>query len=251
VCTLACENKYDLTTAYPYSPHVEFLNLKTDNDLKGFVKWWGPLTLSGKPGDPESSGDKRDYWNFQGELRALYDLTKAFRSQRKTALQNAILEFVAADDKVAVAIAAPVPGYVASSLSARFLPADLRECHPRDWVPHCDMAGLRRVAKWCIEDSSVTLRLAATWKPGPPKIGWKPDVETLQDAIRWMFWQDSAGGRQLMFCQDCQTAFLPESAHARKFCSQACAHRSAVRESWKRSRNKAMKRGKHAQAKKA
>src|SRR5207249_4776985 len=111
--------------------------------------------------------------------------------------------------------------------------------HPREWLPRCDIDRLRQVAAECIQGSlQVSSSLRATWKQGGPEIGWKPDVNTLQEAIRWMFWHDIAGRRPLTFCVECGTAFVPESAHARTFCSYACAHRVAVRQWRKKSKRR-------------
>jgi hypothetical protein len=49
-------------------------------------------------------------------------------------------------------------------------------------------------------------------------------------ALYWMVWQDVYRERQFQFCSECRKLFQPEWRHAKKFCSQECAHRKTQRE---------------------
>jgi hypothetical protein len=247
VCQLDWGREYDLTQAYRYRPHIDFLNLKTDDDLSGFVRLRGPLWLHPFSGEPEER--KQRYWNFHRALRARLRLIDAFKSRDKSPLVSAILESVAAEEKHLEFGQESYDGMGGVGFGASLLNLlhGQGDTPPEDWIPRAGLAQLRDVAAFCIGGAfSVGSRLNAAWHDGHPEIGWKPDVQSLEQAIEWMFWHDIAGSRPLTFCADkgCGKAFLPQSEHARKFCSFNCAHRSAVREWRHRQRESKRQRGK-------
>jgi CGNR zinc finger protein len=253
-CLLDSQRAYDMTMAYRYRPHVDFLNLKTDRDLAGFVRRWGPLWVPFNSPVSEVVHDKREYWAIQRQLKALLNLSGALNSKDAPALGAAILEYVNVHDKKESPAIKRKPrrwGFPALSLSlvhtlshkhdffANDTALERALKHPREWVPKIPLSELRSVAAQCIESSlAATSQLSVTWRNGRAEVGWKPDALNLQDALRWMLWHDLAGSRPLASCLGCGTAFLPDSEHARKFCSPECAHRVAVREWRKRERRK-------------
>ena len=79
-CSLGMET-YDLTESYRYSPHLDLLKCKLDEDLARFVEKWGPLYLTQaglKHG--VSVIPTEHYWTLRGWLRAVVYLIAAFSS---------------------------------------------------------------------------------------------------------------------------------------------------------------------------
>jgi hypothetical protein len=203
------------------------------------------VNRKGWVGEPEDR--KQRYWNSHRTVKARMNLIQAFKSRSEPALRDVILEFVAADDEESQLLNTGSAGVLAFTLSLLYLSRP--DVHPRLWIPRADFSVLRDVASGCIGAGfSVSSSLVAHWAHGHVEIGWKPNVETLAQAIEWMWWHDIAGRQPLTSCQGCGAVFLPQSAHIREFCSYACAHRIAVRNWRKRSKQK---RGKYAKAKKA
>jgi hypothetical protein len=90
----------------------------------------------------------------------------------------------------------------------------------------------------------VTSCLVCTWRDDRAEIGWGYGITSLEDAIEWMLWHDLAGRRPLTFCHECRGAFIPESAHQRKYCSPECGHRVAARNWWRQAKKQVAKRRK-------
>jgi hypothetical protein len=364
VCVLDWNRKYDLTKSYRYPPHIDFLNLETDEDLMTFIRQRGPLWGAYRKGQqqPRIEGDKRKYWAFQRTIKAKLGVVDAFRSAKKSELSKAILECIEVDDerrilgsrpparepRVAVSVTvfeyqrraegklrcecgntdftqfaysgappnitadcrgcgrayAEVGGHwqlTTSTLStltlapirrttpptqlnedwqetglenqAFFLwdqtqpehqPVPLEESVPplgildgidrpatRDHVKrirdgNMPLGELLKMAGWLIERGfSSKQAFIAVYRGKNGEIGQRAVVSTLAEGIEWMFWNEIAGRKPLTFCVECRTAFLPATAHARKYCGQLCAHRSAMRE-WRERRKNQTTKGKKA-----
>jgi len=230
VCALDGTSTYDLVESYDERPHLEFLNVKNDLDLAVFVRSWGPL-WSIRDG-PTAVIAVRPYWLFHQWLKALVHLINEFRSGRDLAgLRKSLIRYALAADERSRALLG-VEGFDLQLLRIQFF--SFVSCDPDRWFCDAGMSVLREAASFCVSGSlKVVSGLQATWKPTPPRIGWRSEVENLEDAIKWMVWHDIAGRRPLTFCHECGNAFIPESAHMRKYCGYECSHRVAARE-WRR-----------------
>lgn len=244
--------------------HIRFLNLKTDQDLVGFVRTWGPLwqvTLT-NTGEKEMSVVRSTCWAFQRKLKAELGLAQNGRFNDAAGLKAAILEYVAADDECYQQGPIGKPGEAGSA--AFFLSLLYSRCtgidvsrpkvpHPKEWIPKAPLSVLRSVAAHCLP-GSFSFALHAAWKGGRLHYSWKPDeFLNLEQAIEMELFNDLIGVRPVTICDECRTVFLPESAHLRKFCSRRCAHRVAMR-MWRKKNTEGQhkrKRGKDAKAKKA
>ena len=51
------------------------------------------------------------------------------------------------------------------------------------------------------------------------------NINSLARAMNWMFWQDVYQKRRIQFCVECGALVNSPTQHAKKFCSQECAHR--------------------------
>jgi hypothetical protein len=241
--------KYDLADKRAQL-HVRFLNLKTDQDLMGFMHAWGPLWQT-KPA--QIITPRSQYWAFQKRLKAGVELARNARFDDVAGLKAAILNCVAADDEYCEQSPAGKPSE--GGITAIFLSASCTrnlDWHPKEWIPHAALSVLRKAATECLSGRFGFL-LRAEWKDGRLHYSWNSEVPTLAQAIELELWNSLTGVRPITICDECRTAFLPASAHPRKFCGYKCAHRVAMR-MWRKDNAQGQakrKRGKHAKAKKA
>jgi hypothetical protein len=244
------EHKYELAVAVKRAQlQVRFLNLKTDEDLMKFMRTWGPLwqTTPAQIITPRSL-----YWAFQKRLKAGLELVRRARSNDAAGLRAAILEYVAADDEYCQQSPIGKPGERGTMAFFLSVLHTGKDVHPKDWISNAPLSVLRKVATGCLH-GSLTFTLHAAWEDGRLHHSWKRDVRTLGEAVELDLWNSLTGVRPVTICDECRTAFLPESARPRKFCSYRCAHRAAVR-MWRKDNAEGQperKRGKHAKAKKA
>lgn len=251
-CTVDWKRTYDLAvTPKRAQLHIRFLRLKTNQDLAEFIRAWGPLWAILKPAVPEHTiMPSVQCWAFQRRLKAGLQLARNARPHDAAWLRSAILEYIAADDDYYQnALGEPRKGPAGFFMS---LIHEGRDVHPRAWLPEAPLSVLRRVATEC-PGGSFSFALRAAWKDGQLHYRWQPTLYSLGEAIELELWSSLAGVRPVTICDECQTPFLPDSAHPRKFCSYRCAHRSTVR-AWRKNTSEARletKGGKHAKAKKA
>ena len=245
--------EYVLDVDRKYDPHhaqchVRFLNLRTDDDLVGFTRVWGPLMTEDvwRRGNEFGGKTRRSlYWAFQAALKAQLELDQGFRFRDKEGLETALLKYITAADGWASTSARRKVAPKARELSRLYTGQDR---NPQDWIPKANISRLREVAAWCLGYFSLEFRLSATWQDGKPQIAWEPYIPTLAQAIQWEVWNSLTGARPLTICEECRTVFAPDSAHPRKFCSYPCAHRVAIR-LWRKRKAKGeskRKRVKHA-----
>jgi len=253
VYVLDPERRYDLLVNRAQR-HIRFLNLRTDEDLVGFTRAWGPLLIQDVRRRGNEFGGKTHrswYWAFQAALKAQLELVQSFRSCDKEGLETALLKYIAAADGWPSTVTLRKATPKAHELSRLYTGQADRD--PQDWIPKVNISRLREVGAWCLGDFSLEFRLSATWRDGKPQIAWEPYIGTLAQAIQWDLWNSLTGARPLTICEECRTVFPPDSAHPRKFCSYSCAHRVAMR-LWRKNNAQGQpkrKRAKHAKAKKA
>jgi hypothetical protein len=219
--------------------HVRFLNLKADQDLVAFIRVWGPLwqTTPAQVITPISR-----YWSFQRRLKAGLALAQDARFNDAAGLKNAILEYVAATDEehqLSPGGKAGEAGFTANALSG--LHVRNIDVHPREWLPSASLSDLRNAAIFCLGGHSG-FKLHVTWGDERLQFSWKPDLFILATAIELEVWNSLTGKRPVTLCDECGTAVVPESAHARRFCSTRCAHRVAMRMWRKRNPDKQLRR---------
>jgi hypothetical protein len=248
------KRKYDLTGSFGYrtQPHIEFLNVKSDDDLTSFVRRRGPLWGAYRKGHEETKvvGGKSRYWAFHRSLKAKLHLAAAFRSGQKSELADAILECMAADDeRRELASNRSSEDWEETGLEA--LAFSLWERHNRkpelglkEWIrDEASVPHLQCMAGWCVERFSVSQAPRTACRRGHGEIpDWRLQVSTLAEATELMFRQSTVGRRPLTFCIECGRAFLPESAHARRYCETPCARRAVVR-AWRKRQKTNRRRG--------
>jgi hypothetical protein len=250
-CDVDWDRRYDLADKRPQL-HLRFLNLKTDVELMEFTRAWGPLWCPS--GATQVIVPRARCWALQKWLKAGLNLARNARFDDAARLAAAILEFVAADDENWCQDPfAQAGGWEGGWAAAGLRHLDPEHRHPKDWVPGAPVSVLRKAATEC-PMSTLEFSLQTAWQDRRLHFSWKPTPPpNLSEAIKWEAWSSLTGTKPITICAECQTAFLPDSAHPRKFCSYPCAHRVAMR-MWRKNNPEGparRKRGKHAKAKKA
>jgi hypothetical protein len=62
------------------------------------------------------------------------------------------------------------------------------------------------------------------------------NINSLEEALHWMVWQDVFQNHPFLFCEECRALFQPDSQHEKKYCSTGCARRKASRDYERRKR---------------
>jgi hypothetical protein len=230
-CYLAFDRTYKLLEAYRSDLHLRFLECDSDRQLVSFLKTWGPLYFVRDAAwmirNPVSIPLS---WcrGYQRWLRALIGLLTAFKGsvEERTALQEYIeAEYErernsflpSSDDPIAI-----------NCLRTEFgIKTNVSE-----WVQTSNLPMVRAATMFMLQTvpfmSGATLTCSRG--AGGPRVEARWNVDTLEDSLRWMVWQDEANGQPVLCCQECRKVFRAESAHVRKYCSQECGHRVASRE---------------------
>jgi hypothetical protein len=220
------------TEAYRYDLHIQFANARTDQELIGFLRAWGPLWLS----DAQKEESMASYpisrvRAFQRWLKAVMGLLAAFKSAHDERI--ALREFLEAErekeDNSPAPAAEPISWMI---LKSRF---EIAAAVP-DWVSALPLEELR-IATDLILRLVVLLPITGEFvfrrrhNRGEIEARWA--ISDLEEALSWMVWYDEFTRHPLICCQECRKVFRGTTAHARKYCSQECAHRATARE-WQR-----------------
>jgi len=241
ICLLDQQRPYDLAQAYEKGPHVDLMNLSCDQDWVAFVNRWGPLWMSGIERSQGRSRTRLEWcWAFQRCLKSYARLLECFG--RPGLEGHRLRDFLnASEDENRVRGRKPPATATVHFFVA--LQLDPAAQHNFDeefklWLRHASQPDVRRVIADVIKFVSfaATGCLVAEWQGVRPRIAARLTLDSLDEALEWMVWNGYWMKKPQMFCQECQRAFRPESAHPRKYCSYDCAHRATDRAWHKRKR---------------
>jgi hypothetical protein len=234
-CTLAPDQKYNLTAAYRSDLHIRFANARTDHELIAFVRAWGPLYLpnSQVPQDGVVLLPLRRCRTYQRWLKAFLNLLSAFKWAENE--REALLEFLEAEDE----------RYEGESASLMLLKNAFHVTEPTaDWVNGADLQMVRAATNYLVPIAPVhPLLVNLTCRRGGNRRYVAADWTflNLEEALRWMVWYDEFTQHPIVCCKDCRTVFRVDSGHARKYCTPECAHRATAR-MWQRKYNECKRR---------
>lgn len=235
-CYLAFERTYKLLEAYRSGLHTRFLECDSDQQLVSFLKSWGPLYA-----ERVTLWETRDSVFIplnrcraeQRGLRALIGLLSAFKGSagERAALQ----EYIEAE--YARQVNSPV-GSSDEPFAVWLLRSTFRiEANVSEWVRSSNLSIVRSATMVALHNVPFMIgaSLSCSRRAGRPQVEARWNVDTLEDALRWMIWQDEAIGRPTLVCEECRKVFRADSAHVRKYCSHECGHRVAARK-WQKSK---------------
>jgi hypothetical protein len=227
-CTLEPKQTYDLTEAYEDDLHIRFANANSDKELIAFVRGWGPLYIpNGQiPPDGAVSLPLSRCRAYQRWIKALLDLHVAFKDAERE--QEALMAFIEAEQE-SYRPDEPV-SFVMLRLSFN-IAGDVM-----DFVKSANTSTVQALIRYLIPlvsgtMSSVNLVCRDEGKNHRLEAGW--DIPDLHRAIFWMIWYDEFTKHPVICCPECRKVFRGETAHARKFCGEACAKRVSAR-NWRK-----------------
>jgi hypothetical protein len=227
------DHTYDLFEAYPRFPHLSFLKCKTDQELVSFVTSWGPLNLTAEERTLGiSSMAVSSYRVSQRWLKAVISLIDGFKNSREE--RQHLREFLAAE--LVCCQESPVKPIGNQSLVEFSFRQTFRIAEDTtSWIERTDLQRVRTAAGYVLGITTFVggAGLECGRKEGKPHIDARWSVDTLEDALRWMVWQDEFNQHPLLFCRECLQPFRALSKHRRKYCSSECGHRVAAR-NWKK-----------------
>lgn len=243
-CRLDPQNLYSLDEAYSTQPHLLFLRMRTEGDLRDFTCRWGPLFYF----DPDLTSDVSPvawYWSRQHWLSALVKLVNAVRERHGE--RDALEKYVTADyeDQDVRFPEVKVPP---TNAVMHLLPAASDLSAARIAIGNADVRAIREAASEVVRQASVLVCSAGfDVRSTRPRVVARWKIDSLDGALRWMVWRDEWRGQPLSYCAECHGVFSPKSKHRRKYCSQECGHRVAARK-WakdkrRKTRNQMPKRG--------
>ncbi len=232
-CALQPNRHYEFEDAYERSPHTQFLNARTDEEIRIFVKAWGPLYVRSDqriPGialQPLSEYHAKRRW-----LAAFVGLMTAIQNARME--RESFEEFVLAEtetDRLSPAHDPDAEAFFLVLVRSEFrLQGALSE-----WTKQAPLPEIRAAIQFVLETYPIVLPLglkALRHKKGFTLQGrWL--LDNLETALRWMVWYDAFRTDPVLCCEECRKFFKPHSAHKRKFCSPECARRLTARK-WRR-----------------
>jgi hypothetical protein len=223
------DHSYDLVEAYPRFPHLRFLKCKTDQELVSFVTSWGPLNLTAEERVlGTSSMAVNSYRVFQRWLKAVVSLIDGFKNSREE--RQHLQEFLAAELACCQeSLVKPIGNQ--SEMGFAFRQAFGITEDTTSWIERTDLQRVRAAAGYILSITPFVrgAGLECGRKEGKPHVEARWSVDTLEDAFRWMVWQDEFIQHPLLFCRECSEPFRALSKHRRKYCSPECGHRVAAR----------------------
>jgi hypothetical protein len=234
---LASTAGYSYRDDYEKAPHCQLIRAGDDEALRAFVKAWGPLRRSLKDWSGTDAIDTyrkvRDRLDTTARLIACVAETP---EHQRDALRRFVI--LAQYDEVAEMLWDNVPLQLSTYRNAvRAVEKDAL-AGVSDWSAR----DVEQAVQWLVSvlEPPVTTERFQVITRKPKSVRVAPGINNLVDALDWMLWQDVREGHPVQFCQECRELIwrLKPTKHARKYCTEACAHKSAGREFQRRKRKK-------------
>ena len=169
----------------------------------------------------------RAYSNYLRSIRRMVDACKGLEDHRES-----LIEFLTA--KVNAVSAGPtrddfkeLAALDVSEVIDRPVRGDLKA-----WARSASIGDIRRVLASSVEDTLRSPRgsgFCVTVQGKRFTIRPSYQLYSLWNALIWMVWFDEWNRWPPRACPECQKIFRPSTAHKKKYCDYACAHRAANR----------------------
>ena len=230
---LSQTGRYSFIEAYQKTPHRQLVKASTDQQLRAFVKAWGPLR-----GRLDGWSGKDSIETYRKERDRLVAAVGLLASVAEPQYQrDSLLEWVkisAWDMPSEIVLAGlrtlfPIPGEYSGVFDT-----ELEQWIERATVRELQAATEYLVASLPIRTQDAGYEVERHRRSRVLRACLK--IASLTDALHWMVWQDVFQERRFQFCDECRVLFQPDTRHTKKFCSPECAHRKTARESARRRR---------------
>jgi hypothetical protein len=250
-CSLDLARPYDLSESYQNDLHIRFANSRTDQELLAFTRAWGPLYI------PFAQREGNEVYlpiercrALRRWFKALLGLLDSFKSGERE--REALREFMEAEYERELAAVVPSEEPMSANI-LRHACGISRNVNVFDYIDSDDIGSVRVATESLIpvvtaDSVSAAFNCYRRGKHRELIARWQ--IDDLQSALRWMVWYDGFAQHPVYCCQEpaCRAVFRGETAHARKYCSHECAHRSTARE-WQRRKRSYLKSSRRNQRK--
>jgi hypothetical protein len=236
---LSQTGRYALLEAYQKAPHRQLVAASDDDQLRAFVRAWGPLRA------------RLDAWNgsdpiadYRYERNRLTLIAKLLASVSQPERQREVLLDLAGFRGRDADYWMPDFEMPLKVLRVRFpIPG---EC-PSGFDPHIQ-PWIEGATQNEIEEATEIVVSLLPLRSGLPRfmvvkegrrsvVRASLGIASLGQALEWMVWQDIFSENPFQFCVECGKLIPFTSRHARRFCPDGCAHRRTAREWQKRKRD--------------
>jgi hypothetical protein len=227
--------------AHERRAHVEYLQMKSPEDLLRFVRQWGPLSLDINNWKTEESLiPSNRYWGWQHHLRRLVNLFAAVRNGLDEA--RYLGEFLQHKNELITFWVVHAKWY--GTHKPDFV-AWLERGQGGEIVSMLQAAPVRYVRQLMdltIADSARLTGTLATRRQGRRGTIYPRLVaENLMRALECMIILDEWSQHPLQICAECTKLFRVETRHERRYCSPECSRRVSARECKRKQRSQQRK----------
>lgn len=231
---LSRTSRYSFFEAYQRTPHRQLIQASDDNALRAFVKAWGPLrgSLDRWSGNDPIETYRRERDGLTASVRFLASVEEP--GMQRSALLG-LSEVSRSDSTLRIVLALlraqfDIPGSVQSGLDENI----------RQWLETAPQRRIEAATAFLVPNFALSLAAPGFRVMSHARrnvLQASLGIYSLASALNWMVWQDVFQNNPFQFCAECRQLFQPDTRHAKKFCSQQCAHRRTARE-WQQRKRK-------------
>jgi hypothetical protein len=233
---LSQAGRYGFQEAYERAPHCQLVAAGNDEQLRVFVKAWGP---------PRAG---LDAWSGS-------DPIASYRYERDRLVLKVKLLAAVAQPERQRSVLLELAGFSGRDIGFEILLKGLRtvfsspgevpfgaDPHIQTWLEGATQNDMQMATEYLVcnlplirSGPNFTVVREGRRRGVHASLG----LDSLGEALEWMVWQDAVYGRLFQFCERfrCQKLFRPDSRHAMKYCNERCAHLEAARKYAERKRN--------------
>lgn len=232
---LSRTGRYGFQEAYEKAPHRQLIRATSDGTLRVFVRAWGPL----RPALDDWSGTDpiEAYRKVRDRMTALARLLASAKdpeAQRSALLES--MKYPPDGNEGAKWSVAWAQAYKGAQIN--------RGMRLSVWLETATPKQLEKFTTTYISQAAAPFaatRFTAERRGSGFVLRDSLDFKSIVRALYWMLWQDVYRERQFQFCVECPKLIPSTTRHARRFCSDECAHRRTAREWQQRKREKERK----------
>jgi hypothetical protein len=231
---LSQTGRYALLEAYQKGPHRQLATAADDEQLRTFVRAWGPLRA--RLGAWSGSDPIDSYRNERDRLAAIVKLLASVAQPEHQ--REALLELVRLSERdlafesvlEGLRLIFPIPGEYPLGFDPNI----------QSWIEEATQKDIQKatehlVCNFPLRNSGGTFTVAKEGRRSVVRASL--GIASLGEALEWMVWQDIFRDNPFQFCVECGKLIPSTSRHVRRFCPDGCAHRRTAREWQQRKRD--------------
>jgi hypothetical protein len=236
---LSRTSRYNFSEAYQMAPHRQLATANDDEQLRAFVRAWGPLRArleAWRGSDPVET-----YRKERDRLAAIVKLLASVAQPEHQ--REALLELVRLSERDSVfeivleglRLIFPIPGEYPLGFDPNI----------QSWLEGATQKDIQKATEHLVcnlplRNSGGTFTVMKEGRRSVVRASL--GLASLGEALEWMVWQDVFQNHPIKFCAECRGLIDSTYKYKKKFCSYECAHRQSARESARRKREERKKK---------